>query len=165
MNWPALFATRRRWPWLTIGGVHLSTVLNWRKALGVNRKNNQGTHRLILATIQKTLNARFGKGGSSPFPAKGRSAVWTPEEVTMLGAMPDAEVARLTGRSPAAVMKKRSQLGRDPIMASGIPYSKRYWTVAEDRAVLQLSPQEAARKLGRSLGAVRHRRALLAEGS
>lgn len=97
-------------------GVHLSTVLNWRKALGVTRKNNEGTHRLVLGTITKTLEARFGdkpgRRGSSPFPARGRPAVWTPEEIVLLGALPDAEVAQKTGRSPSAVAKKRLQLGR-----------------------------------------------------
>jgi hypothetical protein len=146
-------------------GVHESTVLNWRKALGVNRKNNEGTHRLVLGAIQKTLDARFGDGGSSPFPALGRPAVWTPEEMALLGALSDAEVARRTGRSRAAVMKKRSELRREPVTESGVPYAKRYWTAAEDRAVLRFSPVEAARKTGRSLGAVHHRRALLASQS
>jgi hypothetical protein len=102
-------------------GLHVSTVLHWRKALGVTRTNNEGTHRLVLRAIAATLKARFGDGlglsdrwGSSPFTARGRPAVWTPDEIALLGALSDAEVAQRTGRSPSAVLKKREQLGRPP---------------------------------------------------
>jgi hypothetical protein len=142
-------------------GIPRTTLRRWRRTLGVTRKNNEGTHRLVLGAIEKALDARFGDGGCSPFPALGRSAVWAPEEVALLGTLSDVEVARRTGRSRAAVMKKRSKLGRAPVTESGAPYAKRFWTAAEDKAVLRLSPPEAARKTGRSLGAVYHRRAQL----
>ena len=44
-------------------GVSVSTVWHWRKALGVTRKNNQGTYRLVLGAIGATLESRFGEGG------------------------------------------------------------------------------------------------------
>jgi len=94
-------------------GLHQSTVLHWRKALGVTRKNNQGTYRLVLGAIGATLEARFGEGG--PLRPRGRPAVWSPWEVALLGALSDREVARRTGPSVEAVGKKRLALGREPV--------------------------------------------------
>jgi hypothetical protein len=152
-------------------GVHLSTVIHWRKALGVTRTNNEGTHRLILGNIAQTLEARFGKvhgrsrrRGVSPFPARGHPAVWTPDEVALLGTLSDAEVAQKIGRSQSAVLKKRGRLGRAAVTAQGVAYSRRLWTAEADKAVRTLSPQEAARVTGRSLGAVYHRKQYLAKG-
>jgi hypothetical protein len=146
-------------------GVHVSTVLNWRKALGVTRTNNEGTHRLVLGAIAQTLKVRFGEGsscsgqgGSSPFAARGRPAVWTPQEIALLGALSDAEVAQQTGRSPNAVMKKRAQLGRAALTARYGLYHRRFWRAEEDEAVRTLSPQEAAQVTGRTLRAVYHRK-------
>jgi hypothetical protein len=90
-------------------GVSLSTVAHWRKALGVTRTNNEGTHRLVLGNIQATLDARFG----------GRAAVWTAEELALVGALPDVEVSIRVGRRPEAVAKKRLSLGRPPIHTDG----------------------------------------------
>ena len=150
-------------------GVNLTTVIRWRKALKVDRKNNEGTHRLVLGAIGETLKARFGEAaggsgrrGSSPFPARGRPAVWTAGEIAVLGALSDAEVAQKTGRSQAAVLKKREQLGRPAVTARGVAYRHRFWKADEDEAVRTLSPQDAARVTGRSLGAVRHRKQYLA---
>jgi hypothetical protein len=149
-------------------GVHVSTVLHWRKALGVTRTNNEGTHRLVLGAIAETLKARFGEGlgrsgrrGSSPFAPRGRPAVWTAEEIALLGALSDAEVALRTGRSPSAVLKKRQQLGRPAMTAQGVAYSRRFWSAEEDEAVRTLSPPEVARVTGRSLRAVYHRKQYL----
>jgi hypothetical protein len=145
-------------------GIHRSTVAKWRKVLEVTRKNNEGTHRLVLGTIQETLKARFGEApgeGSSPYPARGRTAVWTAEEVALLGALPDAEVARRTGRSLPAVGKKRLLLGRPAVTAEGTAYSEKFWKPEEDEAVRTLPPEEAARRTGRSVHAVHHRRATL----
>jgi hypothetical protein len=149
-------------------GLHRRTVLVWRKALGVTRTNNEGTHRLILRAIAKTLKARFGDGlgrssrrGSSAFPARGRPAVWTRDEIVLLGALSDAEVAQRTGRSPSAVLKKRASLGRPAMTRQGGAYRTRFWTAEEDEAARTLSPQEAARVTGRSLRAVYKRKPYL----
>jgi hypothetical protein len=149
-------------------GVHPSTVIHWRKALGVTRTNNEGSHRLVLGAIAETLKARFGGGkgragrrGSSPFPARGRAAVWAPGEVALLGALSDAEVAQRTGRSQAAVLKKREQLGRPAVTAEGVPNRSKFWSAAEDEAVRNLSPEEAARVTGRTPKAVSHRKQFL----
>ncbi len=87
-------------------GVHQSTVLNWRKALGVTRSNNEGSRRLVLGAIQASLDVR-----------RERAAVWTAEELALLGAMPDAEVAQRVGRTPEAVAKRRAKLGRPAVSA------------------------------------------------
>jgi hypothetical protein len=149
-------------------GVHVSTVLHWRKALGVTRTNNEGTHRLVLGAIAQTLEARFRGGpgrssgrGSSPYPARGRAAVWTPEEVALLGTLSDAEVAQRTGRSPSAVLKKRGQLGRPAVTAQGVAYHRRFWSAEEDEVVRTLSPPEAARVTGRTRRAVYNRKQYL----
>jgi hypothetical protein len=147
-------------------GPHVSTVHHWRKVLGVTRKNNEGTHRLVLGTITKTLAARFGDGrsghrGSSPFPARGRTAVWTPEEMALLGAFSDAEVAQRTGRSQPAVLKKREQLGRPARTAQGGAYKGRFWSANEEKLVRTLPQQEAAKVTGRSLRAVLTRKKYL----
>jgi hypothetical protein len=47
-------------------GVSESTVMKWRKVFGAGRKNNPGTHRLILATVQKaSASRRIMQGRSS----------------------------------------------------------------------------------------------------
>ena len=98
-------------------GASVSTVWHWRKALGVTRKNNQGTYRLVLGAIGATLESRFGEGG--PQRPRGRPAVWASWEVALLGALSDREVARRTGRSVEAVGKKRLAMGRPPVTARG----------------------------------------------
>src|SRR5262245_37896279 len=42
-------------------GINQTTVINWRRSLGVTRTNNEGTHRLVLGAIEATLDSRFGK--------------------------------------------------------------------------------------------------------
>ena len=96
-------------------GVSVSTVWHWRKALGVTRKNNQGTHRLVLGANGKTLESPFGVGG--PLRPRARTAGWAAWEVALLGAISDREVARRTGRSMEAVGKKRLELSRAPVRA------------------------------------------------
>jgi hypothetical protein len=80
--------------------------------------------------------------------------LWSAEEVALLGALPDAEVARRTGRSPNAVALKRLALGRPPVRP-------RRWTPEEDELVRTLPAAEVARKTGRTLVAVWSRRYVL----
>lgn len=145
-------------------GVNRSTVHKWRRALGVTRTNNQGTHRLVLNAISATLASRFGATRGSRTRAnqvitsRGRAAVWTPEEIALLGALPDKEVAEKTGRSLGAVNKRRSALRR-PALAEGARGTRRvFWTVAEDSAIRTLPPEEVTRRFKRSLSAIEHRK-------
>jgi hypothetical protein len=43
-------------------GVQVSTVVHWRRALGVTWTNNERTHRLVFGAIPEALKARFGGG-------------------------------------------------------------------------------------------------------
>ncbi|HJT77953.1 MAG TPA: hypothetical protein VJ739_12190 [Gemmataceae bacterium] len=82
-------------------GVSRNTVRRWRGALGVGHTDNEGTHRLVRVAIQANMDSR---------PYGGR--LWTLEETALVGALPDGEVARRTGRSRTAVIMKRRRLKR-----------------------------------------------------
>jgi hypothetical protein len=81
-------------------GVCGKTVNKWRHALGVGRTDSQGSQRLIRRAALDGLNARRR---STPV------RLWAPEELALLGKLPDAELARLIGRSITAVAKMRCQ--------------------------------------------------------
>jgi hypothetical protein len=107
-------------------GVSNVTVSRWRRALGVTRRNNEGSQTLIHAAITKAKAAqepirseeyrekqreniiRRRKQGSAPELAM-RNA-WSPEEKSLLGTMPDREIAAKTGHSPKSVKTKRQSL-------------------------------------------------------
>src|SRR5262249_47610344 len=104
-----------------------TAVNNWRRALGVTRTNNEGTHRLQLASAKsgaavikdrglseaecvarsrraKELNlARFVKRGY-------HGPLWTDEQLALLGKEPDDVVAARVGRTPNAVRLRRQLL-------------------------------------------------------
>ena len=67
-----------------------------------------------------------------------------PEDIALLGTVPDVEVARRTGRTLEAVRAARN-------WASGTPPGNRW--LAEEIA-LGAPPDEVARRLGRSLQSV-----------
>jgi hypothetical protein len=148
-----------------------SAVKNWRRALGVTRTDNEGTARLIRAAAAK--GAKAVKGLDWPeeeCDARSRRAIelglgrhlmtgyhgplWTPEDVALLGTLPDAEVATRTGRTPSAVRQKREE--------RSIPNpDDNRWT-AEAVALLGTMPDaEVARRLGRSVSAVVQKRVKL----
>jgi hypothetical protein len=124
-------------------GASPSAVQHWRKALGVGRTDAEGSRRLIRRAVQASLDARHAD-----------ARLWSAEEVALLGALPDAEVARRTGRSPNAVALKRLALGRPPVRPQR-------WTPEEDELVRTLPAAEVARKTGRTLVAVWSRRQVL----
>ena len=66
----------------------------WRRAFGVGRTDNERTHRLVEAAVQPGMDSRAAGG-----------RLWTPEEAALVGALPDSEVARRTGRSTDAVRR------------------------------------------------------------
>jgi hypothetical protein len=109
-------------------GVANSTVTLWRRALGVDRVNNPGSRRLILASAEKGA----GKLRGVPLSAeqcerRRRTAVehnlalyfgpgyygppWTAEQLALLGTAPDEEIAERIGRTAHAVSAKRRKLG------------------------------------------------------
>jgi hypothetical protein len=152
-------------------GVSPWAVCRWRKALGVTRTDNEGTMRLAQAAADQGGDATRGQA----LPAEqverrrrtaidkglGRNLVpgfqgprWTAEQLALLGTLPDAEVARRTGRTPNAVRQMRERLGIPN------PAGNR-WT-AEGLALLGTLPdREVARRLGRSLASVTQKRCQL----
>jgi hypothetical protein len=109
-------------------GVSRAAVIHWRKALGVGRTDNEGSRRLIQAAAEegaKVVNARewtgekrerarrvnAAKGLSRNLVVGYHGRVWAPEDIALLGTIPDEDLARRTGRTADAVRKKRKQLG------------------------------------------------------
>jgi hypothetical protein len=84
--------------------------------------------------------------------------LWTPEDIALLGTVPDVEVARRTGRTLEAVRQKREELGiRNP--------AGNRW-LAEEIALLGALPdREVARRLGRPLQSVTQKRIKLRIGN
>jgi hypothetical protein len=148
-------------------GVSQNTVKRWRRALGVTRTNNPGTRRLIRSVVSATLKAmygpepapgaRVGPDGPKPRPR----AVWSKEELALLGVVSDPEVSKRTGRSLAAVHVRRRNLGL-PAVGEGPKGPRRLdWTAAEDRVVRTRTVAEAVQRLNRSRGAIHKRREAL----
>ncbi len=103
-------------------------VWRWRKALGVTKVNNEGSQRLVRAAAELGAEAMKDMEWSGEererrrqwaidldkqrFLIKGyHGRWWTPEEIALLGTMPDQKVARKVKRSVEAVHSKRERLG------------------------------------------------------
>src|SRR5262249_52748135 len=145
-------------------GVTPGVVWRWRKALGVTHWGTEGSKRLhqevsergadairgrrpSAETIRKRVQTRRERG--YPPPDRWAEDGWKPEEVALLGTLPDEEGARRLGRSISAVSQKRRREGiPNPSPRPGS------WTAAEDNAVRTLKPEEAAAATGRTLTAV-----------
>src|SRR5262249_4078865 len=161
--------------WHLAGRLPYKTAVNsWRRALGVSRTNNEGTHRLLLAASaagvavlqyhgltdaqcdaqsrrSRELNlARFlKKGYHGPW--------WTDEQLALLGKEPDDVVAARIGRTENAVRLRRQLLaipnprdrrkgrGRGSRTGSGPnPYPPR-----PEGRTWTISPSPRARRRGR----------------
>jgi hypothetical protein len=150
-----------------------SVVHAWRTALGVKRMDNPGSRRLTLAASAKGADCQRGVELPPDAVERRRQTAleqglgrhlqpgyhgrrWTDAEVALPGKLPDAEVARRTGRPCDSVRQKREEL------CIGNPNRGRgYWRPEEDELVRTLSRDEAAERTGRSLGAVSQRRLAL----
>lgn len=105
-----------------------TTVAKWRKALGVSKKNNDGTRLLVSAATAKARQAAREAGVSgeecrrrsqsarqrrlwefSPDVTYGKQ--WTQEDIALLGTMSDPEVVGRTGHTLNAVRIRRRLLG------------------------------------------------------
>jgi hypothetical protein len=109
-------------------GVSLWTVSRWGKTFGVQRTEPEGSRRLNQAAAQaggdavrgreltpegKELHRRIAtelKLGRFLQPGY-HGPVWTPEQLALLGTMPDAEIAKRIGRTPNATRIMRRRLG------------------------------------------------------
>src|SRR5439155_20342946 len=85
-------------------------------------------------------------------PRSAAKLPWTPEELAVLGTMPDTEAARRLNRAISAVRSKRQQLH---ILDVNAP---KPWTDEQVKLVGTLPDLEVARILGRSLSSVRRKR-------
>jgi hypothetical protein len=106
-------------------GVSTSTVWSWRRTFGVAQWGTAGSKQLhqevseraadvirgtrqSKETIRRRMQTRRERG--CPPPVRWTEDGWKPEEIALLGAMPDEELARRLGRSPTAVSLKRRRL-------------------------------------------------------
>jgi hypothetical protein len=109
-------------------GASGSVVHRWRRATGVTRTNNPGSNRLIRAASAQGAEAAAEREWTDAERAHHRRLTaerglarhlttgyhgprWTPEELALLGRLPDEEVARRIGRTPDAVRQRRERLG------------------------------------------------------
>jgi hypothetical protein len=149
-------------------GPSMGAVCRWRKALGVTRTDNEGTARLVRAAAElgaaevrgqalapeqierrRRTAAELGLGRNLILGYHG--PLWTAPEIALLGTLPDAEVARRTGRTTNAVRQMRERLGIPN------PASNR-WTAAGIALLGTLPDREVAWRLGRSLASVTQKR-------
>jgi hypothetical protein len=156
-------------------GVSCKTIAWWRRALGVERMENDGSRRLILAGIE----AKAAKARGRPLPPEqverrrqtalaldlGRNLIrcpngrpWTAEELAALGTAPDAELAQRFGRIEAAIRVRRDKVGIDRAPGDN---ERRPWEAWEDALVLKLPVKDAAAQTGRTRTAVYQRRMAL----
>jgi hypothetical protein len=106
-------------------GVSEETVWRWRKAFGVAQWGTEGSRRLLTRTVAKAAAKTRGKRRSRehvrrivatkpaqgwPRPTRWDKGSWTPEQLALLGTLPDEEVAARIGRSETAVRVKRNRL-------------------------------------------------------
>jgi hypothetical protein len=149
-------------------GASQRAVWAGRKALGVGRTDNEGTARLVLAAAEQGATAvkarewteqeRERRRRNAVEKGLGRNLVTgyhgplrTPEDIALLGTVPDEEVARRIGRTPDAVCQKREELG--------IPNAAgNRWRADEIAQLGTLPDREVARRLGRSLQSVTQKR-------
>jgi hypothetical protein len=151
--------------------VSVSVVWGWRQAFLVNTTNNRGSNRLVRAAAAEGAEAIKAKEWTDEerearrrnalandqaqhFRAAVHEETWTEEEITLLGQLPDAKIARKIGRTVSAVRQKREELGRPN------PTTTR-WN-AEGLALLGTMPDdEVAKRLGRSVASITQKRCKL----
>jgi hypothetical protein len=151
--------------------VSAGVVWRWRRAFGVGRMDSEGSRRLIQAAVEAGAKVTRGVPLSEE-ECERRSRTnreldlkrhlhpgyhgprWTPQELALLGTMPDDALAAQIGKTPGAVRQKREELGIPNPAANS-------WT-AEGIALLGTLPdREVARLLGRSRAAVTQKRCQL----
>ncbi len=111
-------------------GVGTKAVWAWRRAFGVPQFGTPGSSRLHRAAsekgagrtrvkrlpaeqVERRRRTAVEKSLSrfiQPCPSPNGSRPWAPEELAMLGKVPDDELARRTGRSANGLSVKRNRL-------------------------------------------------------
>jgi DNA-binding CsgD family transcriptional regulator len=105
-----------------------------------------------VARISHNAVGRLRKTLSIPPPKP--PSPWTNGVLRRLGRDSDTEIARQLGLTAATVAKKRQEIG-------GSKWRLKRWAPREDAVLGTLPDREAARRLGRTYKAVKHRRHLL----
>lgn len=149
-------------------GVGVDVIWRWRKALDVTRINNEGTQQLIHAAAEAGADAVKAKEWTEAELAAIRhrskqlntaqhlqtgyhGPLWKAEDLTLLGTLPDDEVARLIERPVNAVRVMRVKLG--------LPNPESPAWTDEELALLETLPvPEVVRRTGRSNSAVYKKR-------
>jgi hypothetical protein len=109
-------------------GVSVCVVWRWRRAFGVGRMDSEGSRRLIQAAVEAGADVTRGVPLSEE-ECERRSRTnreldlkqhlhlgyhgprWTPQELALLGTLPDDAVAAQLGKTPGAVSLMRRRLG------------------------------------------------------
>jgi hypothetical protein len=108
--------------------VSMGVVARWRKALGVGRMDSPGSARLIQAAVEQGAQALRDKVWTEEEREERRrlalaqnfaanlapgyhGALWTDEERSLLGTMPDEQVAARIGRTVEAIRLERTRRG------------------------------------------------------
>jgi DNA-binding Xre family transcriptional regulator len=149
-------------------GVGPATVHRWRKSLGIGHRT-PGTAQLHRAWQPEKLTPQVAaRGREKSIGAESRAKmsltvrtrgfyhhdqkVWTPEEESLLGTIPDREAAEKLGRSPKSVGMWRRRLGIAPFQ-NGHQLAARRDTVpisptkiVSRRLQLHLSQKEVAER-------------------
>jgi hypothetical protein len=106
-------------------GVSTSTVWSWRRAFGVSQWGTEGSKQLHQEvseraadvirgthqseeTVRRRMQKRRERG--CPPPVHWAEDGWKPEEIALLGTLPDDELAQRLGRSHGSVSLKRRRL-------------------------------------------------------
>ncbi len=127
------------------------TVMRNTSARKLLFKPNQEIDEVSKGTVGQ-LRREFG------IPCPKPPSRWTPEILARLGQEPDALIAEDMGLLPDTVRKKRYEQQR------WLREPRRRWTEEEETLLLTIPDNhEAARRLGRTVRAIRHKRLLLAE--
>ncbi len=111
-------------------GVSTVTVVKWRRALGVDRRNNEGTQVLVHAATRKARAAvdpvrspecrqkqrenAIRRRLWELAPKVTRGLAWTARHKALIGTMPDRAVAARTGHPLRSVRHMRLKLGIPP---------------------------------------------------
>ena len=114
------------------------------------RLEHERGHPLLSPALSELLKKRMARDGHPDPELK----LWTSEEDKLLGTAPDLELAKMLGRSVAAVAYRRNTLG---IRAPNYHYL-RPWTSEEESLLGSMPDAELAARLGRTIEAVYERR-------
>ena len=99
------------------------------------------------------MAAIWNKRNELRIPTQSITLKYTPEEVRLLGTMPDEELARKLGRSLQAIRHRRNKLG-----IANFTTEQNKWTAEEDSWLGKFTDREVAERIGCHPGTVGDRR-------